>query len=593
MKSHASWVEAEEKRLEKKLLEEYSEEQIQKHLQFLTGFFRRAGTEGESRAAAYIRDRLDEYRIESELCEFDAYISHPGSAELEVISPLQNAFPALPRTFIPSTPPEGVEAELVSLGKGLAEDYRKTDVRGKVVLARLGGIEDRVEAARLAQEKGALAQVFITVGRLRAISVGQARYTWGSPTPETLHHVPKIPALSICKEDGEYLLELLRESPVTVRVKADASTGYERVKFPVATLPGRREKEQFVLVGGHYCSWFTGAADNAAANALMLEMARVLSAEKRNLDRSVRFAWWTGHEQGTYAGSTWYLDHHWDDLRDHGIAYLVLDGIGRIGSSGFEIKNTEEIRTFQETVVREVLGLDVRSKRVPRTGDQSFWGIGIPSFLGRTAFEGKRSHSDVEPGWYDHTVEDILDKVDLSLLPVHFRAHLVSILRLCNNSILPFEFVTMAEEFRRGFIELELASGSLFDLTSLMNEAERLRKNTEALNRTIQKCHASLRKTGAGKGASSKSEAIDACLIRLSRILLPVLSTEAGKYGQDPMGMRLRPFPRLDPLRTLATMDAKTEECRALVTSLVRERNQLSDALNEANGMIENTMGRI
>jgi hypothetical protein len=591
MKSHISWVSASQRRLEKQVLSEFSLRDVRGHLDYLTTFFRRAGTDGETKAARYIQSRLEEYGVDTRVHAFDGYVSYPVSAEVEIVSPAHTILPALPRTFIPSTPPEGIAGDLVSVGTGTEDDYRRIDVRGRIALARMGGLEDRVEAARLAQERGALAQVFITMGKSRAILTGQSRYTWGSPTPETLDHLPKIPALSVCREDGELLSDLLKKGPVTLRVKADAWTGYRTVTLPEANLPGAAEPEAFVLLAGHYCSWFTGAVDNAVANSLMLEMVRVLSKHRRHLARGVRFAWWTGHEQGTYAGSTWYADHFWKDLRDHAVAYLVMDGMARIGSSAFEIKNTEEIRAFQETAVKDALGLDVKSRRVPKSGDQSFWGMGLPSFLGRTGFPSERdSANEVGARWYDHTAEDTMDKVDMNLLPVHFRAHTVSTLRLCNSVVLPFEFVTMAREIKRGLTELSDDTPSLPRLTAVLEGVEALERGAEALTQRIEKNLRIFLDIKRTPRVQRKVDAANRGLMGLSRILLPVLSTKAGKYGQDPMGTRYRPVPALQPLKTLRGMDPGTEESKALYTSLVRERNRLSDALHCANELIQKTL---
>ena len=51
--------------------------------------------------------------------------------------------------------------------------------------------------------------------------------------------------------------------------------------MPVARIQGRSEK--FVLVSGHYDSWYEGATDNGVANAAMMELARVFQ-ENREKD---------------------------------------------------------------------------------------------------------------------------------------------------------------------------------------------------------------------------------------------------------------------------------------------------------------------
>ncbi len=66
-----------------------------------------------------------------------------------------------------------------------------------------------------------------------------------------------------------------------------------------------------MLIAGHFDSWHLGATDNATGNVACLELARVLYAQRDRLQRGVRIAWWPGHSNGRYTGSTWYVDHHW------------------------------------------------------------------------------------------------------------------------------------------------------------------------------------------------------------------------------------------------------------------------------------------
>ena len=368
----------------------------------------------------------------------------------------------------------------------------------------------------------------------------------------------------------------------------------QKIRVPMGTLKGMKEPEKFVLLGGHYCSWFAGATDNAATNSLLLEMARIFSKYRKHLFRGIKFAWWSGHEQGTYAGSTWYLDNFWDDVRDNGVAYFVMDGIGRINSSGFEPKNTGEIRKFHERVIKEVLGLEVKSKRVTKSGDQSFWGVGLPSVTGRTAFTAEQTAAfDGEPIWYSHTPEDTLDKLDMELITIPFKVNAVSTLRLCNNPVLPFEFVTIAEIFKKRLDDLQKEFKSILPLNSLITQVEALEKKTVALNNSIKKNLLALKRKGKDTGFKNKFREINRCLMELSRILIPVLLSKAGKYGQDPIQSKFKPIPILQPLEKLTLMNRDGEEYKALITALVRERNKVSDALNLANRILDNTLEKI
>ena len=515
MEKHISWLEPEEKDLEKKVLAEYSSDRVRRHLEYLTTLNRLAGTEDERKAAEYIAGQLEGYGVDAKIYDFDAYISYPGRAELETVSPVERSYSCSPHAFIASTPPEGIEGELISLGKGLEGDYEGVNAGGKIVIIDPRGGAEQVQAARIAEEKGALAQIHITSGEGRAIKLMQVRTTWGAPTPETIDRLPRIPAISICGEDGNRLRDLVKKGPVWLRLKADAWRGFKRVGHPIGILKGAGDPHKYILLGAHYCSWYEGATDNAAANAFLLEAARVFSKFRKNLARGIRFAWWTGHTQGGYAGSSWHLDHFWEDLRDNAIAYLNMDTIGRSGTSGFDIRTTEEVRKFHERIVKEKLGLEVRSKRVVKAGDQSFWGLGLPSFQGNTPFPGEETPASGEgPYWYLHTAEDTLDKVDVELIRIPFRVYSASMLRFCNNPVLPIEFGGMIEVFERALGDLDSKARSHLDLTCLTDRVREFKKKHGVLNRVIAN-HLSDYRRKKTKALVIRFDEINTCLMRL------------------------------------------------------------------------------
>jgi len=581
MEKHIGWLNQEEDHLEKTVLSEYSSSNVRKHLAYLTTLTRMAGTDDERKAAEYIKGELDEYAIEADIHEFEAYISHPGRAELEILFPVQKILICLAHGFIASTPLEGLEAELIPVGKGSAEDLQASITKGKIVLVEEQGQFRSAEIARNAEESGALGQIFIARGRPRSIGRMRLRNSWGAPIPETIDKIPKTPAVSVCREDGAYLNELARQGRIVVRLKADSWRGYKKVRQPIGILRGVRDPEKYVLCSAHYCSWYNGATDNAAANSLLLEMARIFSKYRNDIGRSIRFAWWTGHSQGSSAGSDWYADNFWEDIRNNAIAYLNMDGLARAGSAGFEPENSEEIRTFHEGVIKDILHSTVTSKRVKRSGDQSFWGIGLPSFTGATKFA---SSAGGERVWYSHAAEDTLDKVDLDLLEIPFKVNAVSVLRLCNCSVLPFNFATLSEVLNNALQEIQEKSRSALDLTSLIARVEELTKKANYLSQTIEKKQLTIRKKKIMEpGIEKNIRGVNACIMELSHILLPAISTKSGKYGQDPMGTKMKLVPALQPLLHLMTMDNEGEEFKALRTFLLKERNKLSDAINSAH----------
>jgi Zn-dependent M28 family amino/carboxypeptidase len=65
------------------------------------------------------------------------------------------------------------------------------------------------------------------------------------------------------------------------------------------------------MLGAHFDSWHaaTGATDNAAGSAAMMEAMRILKASGVKLRRTVRLGLWTGEEQGLL-GSKMYMTQH-------------------------------------------------------------------------------------------------------------------------------------------------------------------------------------------------------------------------------------------------------------------------------------------
>ena len=79
----------------------------------------------------------------------------------------------------------------------------------------------------------------------------------------------------------------------------------------VAEIPGTDLKDQIVMLGGHLDSWQsgTGATDNGAGCAVMMEAVRIIKALGLQPRRTIRIALWTGEEQGLL-GSREYVKKH-------------------------------------------------------------------------------------------------------------------------------------------------------------------------------------------------------------------------------------------------------------------------------------------
>ena len=159
----------------------------------------------------------------------------------------------------------------------------------------------------------------------------------------------------------------------------------------VGEIPGSTKKDEVVMIGAHFDSWHagTGATDNGAGSAVMIEVMRILSTLKPKLDRTVRIALWGGEEQGLL-GSRAYVKSHFADpatmeLRpEHEklTGYFNLDnGSGRI--RGVYLQEHEAMRPLFEQWLAPFHDLGVTTITIRNTGGTdhlSFTAVGLPGF---------------------------------------------------------------------------------------------------------------------------------------------------------------------------------------------------------------------
>ncbi len=126
----------------------------------------------------------------------------------------------------------------------------------------------------------------------------------------TFDPAKSAPTLVMRDEDYGRIVRLLA-MPMTgiaaptlsVDVRNQTYAGVETEHDYLAEIPGTRPGE-VVMLGGHLDSWHaaTGATDNAAGSAVMMEAARILAKVFRETNtrprRTIRVALWTGEEQG-------------------------------------------------------------------------------------------------------------------------------------------------------------------------------------------------------------------------------------------------------------------------------------------------------
>jgi Zn-dependent M28 family amino/carboxypeptidase len=82
-----------------------------------------------------------------------------------------------------------------------------------------------------------------------------------------------------------------KKVPARVRLSLKATTSDRDVDGLniIGEVPGGEKKDEIVMAGAHFDSWHsgTGATDNGAGSAVMIEVMRILKALNLKFDQSV------------------------------------------------------------------------------------------------------------------------------------------------------------------------------------------------------------------------------------------------------------------------------------------------------------------
>jgi carboxypeptidase Q len=232
------------------------------------------------------------------------------------------------------------------------------------------------------------------------------------------------PTFVVTAEQYNRIVRLLdKKNPVRVRVNLKAATSAGDVDGMniIGEIPGGDKKDEIVMIGAHFDSWHsgTGATDNGAGSAVMIEVMRILKALNLKMDRTVRIGLWGGEEEGLF-GSRAYVKEHFADPKtmqvtsEHGklSGYFNLDnGSGKI--RGVYLQGHEAMRPVFEAWLAPFRDMGVTTISIRNTGGTdhlSFAAVGLPGFQfiqDPLDYGTITHHSDMDT--WDHAIpEDLM-----------------------------------------------------------------------------------------------------------------------------------------------------------------------------------------
>ncbi len=562
-----------------------------------------AGTESIKEASLFIKGFLEELQdIEVWIDEFPIYTSFPLESEVAVLSPIAKVFQSFPNLYSLNTPPEGVTNDVVYVERGGSKEYEGLDVRNKIILADLSYAPPRPEKAWLARNKEASAIILSNWGHPQNEIVGRGaiKHVWGPLTLEDVNRIPRIPSVNISRKDAEFLKKLLEKGTVKINVKSKVEDRWVISNQPIGRIIPPQSKSMFdelLVIGGHLESWGGTVTDNSTGIAVILEIVRTLLKKEEKIRREVITNFWDGHEIGEAAGSGWFVDNYWGELNERAIAYVNFDGFGMIGTNHFISYSSPETWGFLGEVEKAVIGKE-SEKRLPlKIGDNFFLGIGIPYIFTFATYppEEMEKLGNALFGWWYHSEEDTLDKVDEDILKLQAELHFHYIIKLLNEPIIPWDYVTFIKYIIHEIKEIEKSYKDVprsDRLNTILKKVEVFQKKIEAVNDFIEE-YSDKTPEELNEKEISRIKRLNKFLLSLGRLLNPAFRSTTDKYSHDPYGYSIltKPLPRVySVLVKLNKYEESSFEYNCLLTRLLREYNYLEDTISSVIDLVDNLL---
>lgn len=241
-------------------------------------------------------------------------------------------------------------------------------------------------------------QFFLDEGVAAVIDPGQGDggtvFVSGGGDGRNVNAPPVPPQVVMAIEHyGRIMRMLERKVPVRLEMNIENTFHDEDLNSfnIVAEIPGTDKADELVMLGAHFDSWHTGtgATDNAAGSAVMMEVLRILKATGLRMRRTVRLGLWTGEEEGIL-GSRAYVTEHFAARETMALkpehakfsSYFNVDnGTGAI--RGVYLQGNEAVRPIFEKWMEPFRNLGMTTLAIRNTGGTdhlSYDAVGLPGF---------------------------------------------------------------------------------------------------------------------------------------------------------------------------------------------------------------------
>ncbi|MBS6208211.1 MAG: M28 family peptidase [Firmicutes bacterium] len=303
------------------------------------------------------------------------------------------------------------------------------------------------------------------------------------------------------------------------------------------------------------------------------EYARIFAKYKDELDGSLVFAFWDGHEIAEGGGSTWYADNYWGDMTQRCVGYVNIDNLAIKGTTIPGVEGQPELKEMLMEAIKTVFGEEgVWHRAYKGGGDSSFFGIGVPYSSFATEYTEEKLE-ELNYAFYSpwlHTDDDTVDKIDKELMKKHVEYFICITEKLLNSPVFPYDFEALADDVQQQW-------------NQIMDVAGRAKEMLETVTPKIGQYAAALKdfyKSGENLSGTQRKLYDKAAVICERHTAM--FRCYSGRYGQDSCCAVAteNPIPALKKtLDKYNKAELGSEEFYLWETMVLRVRNMVFDAV--------------
>ena len=534
---------------------------IRKTIEDLCQFENRiAGTTTEREAADYLKGKLSEIGYDDvKEHEFPVIAWEPQEATISLVSPDEATIDCA--LFPNSLSTEG-RVRLVDLE---SKPEQKTDKLAVYGLTEWG--ESLIDVPIIPYDK--------------ALDQGLDGLIISSPAEGELFKVRvgfpgkelQIPIFSVSKETGESLREMMQESKVILNIKSVAKRGPSKSCNLEAVLEGSNPDFE-IIVSAHYDAWFSGAADNAAPVAIVLETARLLREHLSQggiLKRTIRFLLYGAEESGSERyyfwlnGSRSYVESQ--ESLDKFALVVNLDSIGYAAPN--HVETTFELFDFARSVSNALK----QEERFGHTGppgagsDHWFFTIGGVPTISLSSW----------PSHLYHTQKDTPEVLDYESIQVYTEYVVNSLIEFSNAEVLPLNIMTLLDLINERIEQFTKIEGNPFGLQTASGILREILKEKDAFEQYIM----NIQSSGNKENIAKLNDFLIATTGKMNKTIGPVPGEFQAKY-----------LPRLELIHDYMKIDSVIRTLKEMpimkVSSRTRVRYRVQDDIPYKWAEVEN-----